>query len=688
MIRKSLLMLILLALPFTVEAAPSLHHDLAVEMDPERHSFQASDTLSWSVAPGMPLEFTLHADLAPRVEGAARLSRIGEGNDGVPFERYQLILPKGTRTVTLHYGGAIYHPLAAYGEGVGHDTEITPGIIAPDGVMLSGSSIWYPQFAAPSRFSFDITITLPQGWEAVSQGAREVHAGQVQWHATTPQEEIYLVAGRFTLYQRGENPSAMVYLRTPDPVLAEGYLAATERYLKLFSSLLGDYAYPKFALVENFWETGYGMPSFTLLGSRVIRLPFIIDSSYPHEVLHNWWGNGVYVDPSQGNWSEGLTAYLADHLMKEQAGHGSDYRRDQLQAYAAYVSEARDFPLSEFRGRHSGATQAIGYGKGLMFFHMLRGELGDKTFVAGLRRFYRDARFTDARFSDLRAAFETESGRDLRELFTQWTERAGAPLLTLADVHIASDTVSFTLAQTQQEAPFHLKVPVIVGFADGRKVERTVEMTERRTTANLKMLGEPACVAIDPRFDLFRRLLPGEEPVSLSAVLGGERLLILLPVDAPEPLREAYRQLAESWAAGQSGVEVRADSEFAALPTDRPVILLGWQNRHLDALRTLPEKKANEVSLEKQRWSRSDHSFVLTARWQNQPLAWLATDDLAAVAPLARKVPHYGKYSYLVFEGAAVENRLKGQWPTDDSPLIRRIANVSCTPDPEPPLVR
>ena len=37
------------------------------------------------------------------------------------------------------------------------------------------------------------------------------------------------------------------------------------------------------------------MPSFTLLGSQVIRFPFILTSSYPHEILHNWWGNAVFV---------------------------------------------------------------------------------------------------------------------------------------------------------------------------------------------------------------------------------------------------------------------------------------------------------------------------------------------------------------------------------------------------------
>jgi len=60
----------------------------------------------------------------------------------------------------------------------------------------------------------------------------------------------------------------MAFLRTPDDALANKYLEATSRYISLYDRLIGPYPYKKFALVENFWETGFGMPSFTLLGLR------------------------------------------------------------------------------------------------------------------------------------------------------------------------------------------------------------------------------------------------------------------------------------------------------------------------------------------------------------------------------------------------------------------------------------
>ena len=183
------------------------------------------------------------------------------------------------------------------------------------------------------------------------------------------------------------NISTSVFLRGADPALADQYLGAIGEYVDMYSRLLGPYPYDKFAVVENTWESGYGMPSFTLLGPKVMRFPFILHTSLPHEILHNWWGNGVYVDYAHGNWSEGLTAYLADHLLREQAGEGVGYRRNALLRYSNYVSAGNDFPLRDFQGRHNEATQAVGYDKALMVFHMLRMQLGDQRLPGGLAQF-------------------------------------------------------------------------------------------------------------------------------------------------------------------------------------------------------------------------------------------------------------------------------------------------------------
>ena len=665
-----------------------VHHEIMAQLDPKAGTIAASDRLT--LPPGSrDWTLTLHAGLAPKVsDGQATIERLGRDEH---LERYRL-RATGPGPVTLTYGGTIRHGMEHIPESLGRAHQQTRGTIAEDGVFLDGFSGWYPR-VGDGLHTFFLSVTIPQGWLAVSQGAgpdapggpnlgTDAKPGEVRlsWREDQPQDEIYLVAAPFTLYRRA-TPVAegQVYLRRPDPDLAERYLEATGTYLDLYSKLLGAYPYPKFALVENFWESGYGMPSFTLLGPQVIRLPFIIDTSYPHEILHNWWGNGVYVDYASGNWSEGLTAYLADHLLAERRDGGADYRRDALKGYADYVRKDRDFPLRAFRSRHSSASQAVGYGKAMMFFHMLRRQLGDEAFVQGLRRFYADNRFRAAAYDDLRRAFEETSGRDLGRFFAAWTERTGAPRIQLADILLRESPQGFRLTgrvdQTQAEDPFPLEVPLLIELSDGQLREERVHLDQRSATFDLALPAQPIRLAADPDFDLFRALADGEAPVTLSRVFGSERGVIVWPSDAPTELAQEYRALASNWAASYPGWEVRSDRDLERLPKGVAVWLLGWENRHLAAFAAAGssfqiEPKARSLRIPAQdAMPDGPLTPVLTGNLSGQPAAWLAVPDSAPLPGLARKLPHYGKYSYLVFTGEAPEVRVKGLWPAGDSEL-------------------
>ena len=82
-------------------------------------------------------------------------------------------------------------------------------------------------------------------------------------------------------------------------------------------------------------------------------------------------------------------------------------------------------------------------------------------------------------------------------------------------------------------------------------------------------------------------------------------------------------------------------------------------------------------------------SLVLTRELAGRPLGWIAAGEPAALPGLARKLPHYGKYGYLVFQGAAPDNRLKGQWSPGDSDLVHWFgdARPELVLPPEPALV-
>ncbi|MCW8908574.1 MAG: M1 family aminopeptidase [Sedimenticola sp.] len=656
----------LLKASFSTGAAASLHHALQVTLQPESAGLAVTDQVSLP-EPLSEVSFLLHDGLEPELLEPAR-GRLEAGStvDGpVPLRRYRITFEAPVTSLLLSYAGTLHHPLAVYGE-ISSSRQSSPGLISREGVFLAGSSYWYPVIGR-LPVSFSMHLELPPGWLGVSQGT--ALPSSTGWQENQPQEEIYLVAAPYQRYAvTAKERRAEVYLRKKDPALADRYLQATLKYIAMYESLLGPYPYTKFALVENFWESGYGMPSFTLLGPRVIRLPFILHTSYPHEILHNWWGNGVYIKPSSGNWSEGLTTYLSDHLLREQRGEGATYRRHTLQDYASYVTRKADFPLRQFRGNHGQVSQSIGYGKTLMLFHMLRSRLGDQLFITGLRRFYTDYRFQAAGWSELQQVFEKVSSQSLEAFFEQWLNRTGAPALELLEAGVTPTEEGYqtriVLRQTQAEAPFQLQVPLFLELDGASEPElHLVSMNQRQVRIEIQTRQRPLYLSVDPRFDLFRHLDPGEIPGSLGQLFGANRAVAILPADAAPEVRQAYRQLAAQWQQRQPGLDWTWDTELQKLPGDRPVWVLGRENRFADRFR--PLLLEHDMSLDQDSLALAIHNPE-----QSEGLLGLVQGDSPdAIAGLARKLPHYGRYGYTRFSGPQPSIRERGEWPVTGSNL-------------------
>ena len=680
--------------------AAQVHHALDVTLQPDTAGIEVRDTITLPDSHPPSLTFALHPALQPEMLGdSARLVELAQRTDnspsvlnpsaGISPRYYRLDLAPGENSFTLHYSGNIAHTLQSQGEEYARSFQETQGIISPQGVFLSGASVWYPHIDA-TQVTFDLKVHLPKAWKSMSQGehldtrpatgSRPVE----HWRASNPQQEIYLIAGPFNAWSSvDKGVTAMVLLREPDAALARKYLDATHQYIALYDALIGPYPFTKFAMVENFWETGYGMPSFTLLGSRVLRFPFILSSSYPHEILHNWWGNSVYVDYDSGNWSEGLTSYLADHLIKEQRGSGGEYRRNALQKYTDYVSREGDFPLTDFRSRHSARTEAVGYGKTLMLFHMLRQQLGDATFKQGLQAFYQQYRFRVAGFSDIQNSFAAVAGEPLDDFFQQWVQRAGAPQLSISMARAEREGHDYHLTavieQTQPGLAYQLTLPVAVHMDGVEQAYQTrVKLTDKQQTLSLTLPARPVQLDIDPQFDVFRRLHRNEIPPAVSQAMGAEQVLVVLADDTPAELKQAYRALALQWQQEKPGhVEVVVDSKLQNLPDDRAVWLFGWHNRFRPQLNAALQAYDFAASGDKVRIAGTTltpqtHSLAVLGRQPQSPdqaLGWLAADSAAALPGLGRKLPHYGRYSYLGFTGTAPDNVLKGQWPVVNSPL-------------------
>src|SRR5215472_7578116 len=569
---------------------PVIHHDLIVTLDPVNHRLKVRDRIRVPAAlVTAPLTISLNADLhVHAVSGGLQLLPMGsraqdapsavnrDDHNPVPVNVYRIdgAVPGQEVVGELDYEGVVNYKVQESGGEYARAFSESPGLIEPRGVYLAGSTHWVPQIGH-ALVTYTLAVELPAGWKSVSQGERASSTVPERWSVATPTEEVHLIAAPFTEYSRDAGDvKAFAFLRKPDQALADRYLDATAQYLEMYRGLLGPYPYSKFALVENFWETGYGMPSFTLLGEQVIRFPFILHSSYPHELLHNWWGNGGFVDFAGGNWCEGLTAYLADHLMAEQRGQGADHRRAILQRVTDYVTPENDFPPSRFSSRHDAVTEAVGYGKTAMVWNMLREKVGDAQFVKALQQFYRDNRFRAASFDDIEKSFEAVSGLDLRPFFDQWINNVGTPELKLDHVASHGERIDITLSQVQPGQPFALDVPVVIRTDKGVETRAVSMPSDRaRVDASFDLKGSAQRVEIDPQFQVYRRLSPFEIPPSLSKAFGAKKVLIVMSAQSA-PL---YAGLVKAWS--REGDDTVTDTDLDALPADRAVWVLGARNK-------------------------------------------------------------------------------------------------------------
>jgi hypothetical protein len=422
--------------------------------------------------------------------------------------------------------------------------------------------------------------------------------------------------------------------------LADAYLGDSARYIERYSEAIGAYPFSEFSVVASPLPGGFGMPTLTYIGAAVLKLPFIRATSLGHEVLHNWWGNGVLVDSARGNWSEGLTTFMADYAFKERESPQAarDMRLGWLRDLAALPAQAQR-PLASFRSRSHGADAVVGYGKSAMLFLMLRDAIGEPAFERGIRRFWEESRFKSASWDDLRAAFERSSGRDLGQFFEQWLERAGAPAVRIVSARAVGPQIRIGI---EQSAPaYALRLPVEALF-DGRSETRRVDIDRATQSVNLQFKTMPQSVRLDPELRLWRLL----ERVELPPILR-QWIVARSPAVVFSGKTKSAVVLAERLFESPYREVTQPDSE--------PLLIIGLHGDVDAALERLelPPRPAMLAG--------KGTAQVWTVRESKTPVAVISAKDDASLEALARPLPHYGSQSWLAFDGARLIER--GAWP-------------------------
>ena len=533
-----------------------------------------------------------------------------------------------------------------------------------DGVFLPGYRAWLPD-SGESLVAYSVQATVPKPYRVAGTGRSEDKSSNVLVLSAGKAVELpSLFAGPYQITEKlSKNIRLRTYFHKGLEGLANDYLKISENYIQRYSEKIGPYPYPDFHVISAPLPVGLGFPNLTYVGRRVLALPFMRGRSLAHEVLHNWWGNGVAIGYDGGNWAEGLTTFMADYALAEDKGRDAarEMRLGWLRDFAALPRE-RDIPVIHFFGKRHDASQVIGYGKIASIFYMLRTNVGRKIFDRSLQLFWSRHKFSTARWSDIKTVFEETSGRSLAWFFDQWLETPGAPSLTLKSVtqdkRNGQHQVSITV--TQQEPFYELNVPIRIATANSL-VKKRLEIKGGTTSVTYRLDAKPHAVSIDPDFELFRRLLPSETPPILRDVTLASSVAVVLATDNAE-MMGAATELARRL------LDVRGQEPIDGLSQlgGKPALIIGSRakiSRIIDQIKWSDKFRQPSEQGSTSAWVRR--------RADGQPVLIVETKDAASITAVLRALPHYRSRSFVVFKGRRAIT--KGVWKNIGSPLTKRL---------------
>ncbi|MDI6627290.1 MAG: aminopeptidase N [Rhodococcus sp. (in: high G+C Gram-positive bacteria)] len=327
------------------------------------------------------------------------------------------------------------------------------------------------------KATFDVKVTAPESWAVISNAAHaaEPAAGEHVFD-TTPLMSTYLVAliaGPYAEWtdsytdDHGTIPLG-IYCRASlaEHMDAERLFTETKQGFGFYHENFGTpYAFGKYdqLFVPEFNAGAMeNAGAVTYLEDYVFRSK-VTRASYErraetvlHEMAHMWFGDLVTMTWWDDLWLNESFATFASVLCQSEATEYTNawttfanvekawaYRQDQLPSTHPIAADIPDLAAVEVN------FDGITYAKGASVLKQLVAYVGKEDFLAGLRAYFVDHAFGNATFSDLLAALEKSSGRDLSDWGAQWLRTTGLNTLSPDfDVDADGKFTRFSVLQT------------------------------------------------------------------------------------------------------------------------------------------------------------------------------------------------------------------------------------------------
>jgi aminopeptidase N len=391
--------------------------------------------------------------------------------------------------------------------------------------MTDGNHRWFPTYDYPNdKLTWEMVVTVPAAFTVVSNGRlvsdRRNPGGTrtFDWLQERP-ASVYLasivVAPLARVRQTWRTVPLEYYVYPEDSTRAQRLFGITPDVMEVYSRLFAmPYPWSKYAqtTVADFFGGQENVSATTLVdwlpdARAYLDRPWYQHVLIPHELAHQWFGDLVTVSNWANTWlSEGFAQFMPGQYWEVKRGRraADDYYLEDYRRYLD-VDARRPMPLASLGSNNI-------YPKGSLVLRMLKLQLGDDRFWAGLRLYLSRHAYGTVTTDDLRQAFLDATGDNLAWFFDQWMYQAGYPAFQVAAVYdSASRGLTLEVKQTQTDSlkpdstgtrytiptVFRGRVSVRVGTAAG-DIVREVELRQREQTVRIDSLpGAPAMVVFD-----------------------------------------------------------------------------------------------------------------------------------------------------------------------------------------------
>jgi hypothetical protein len=329
---------------------------------------------------------------------------------------------------------------------------------------------------------------------------------------------VAAIGGRVTPSQ-AEGPSTVTarIVATPRQVNGSRSLARrVSRILSFYASTVGEAPYPDLTLAaaDDRQPGGHAPAYFAIIQEPLpaARVSWAEDpvafNNYPdfvvaHELAHQWWGQAVGWKTYHDQWlSEGLAQYFAVLYLEFDRGPGAaaDLLEQMRRSVIGLSSEgpiALGYRLGQVR-RNTRPFRAVLYNKTAVVLDMLRRMMGDESFFAGVRQFYRDYRFQRADTDGFRRTLQALTPLPLDRFFERWIEGASLPDIRIK-WHAAAEGREAIITVEQGIETFDLPLELTIEYSDGRIEQVLLFLHEDSSEHRVPLSGHVR--RIRPRLD-------------------------------------------------------------------------------------------------------------------------------------------------------------------------------------------